>query len=146
MKQEPDLGEMTLAELRELWRSLYKNRAGDRMRNDLLRLALAQKLQENATGYGKRVAKIRRRAETYTPSIEHNGLGFGIRIRTGTRFVREYKGAVHEVLAVEGGRFVYKGEVYRSLSAVATAITGRRRLAGTVFFGMRGRSWRALDG
>ena len=55
--------------------------------------------------------------------------------RRGTVIVREYKGERHEVLAVEDG-FQHRGQVYRSLSAVAKIITGAH-WNGPLFFGLR---------
>ncbi len=51
----------------------------------------------------------------------------------GTRLVRRYRGRVHEVVVLDGGEFEYGGEVYRSLTAVARAITGQH-LSGPRFF------------
>ena len=53
----------------------------------------------------------------------------------GTRLVREWNGLRHEVTATEGG-FEYAGRKYKSLSAVAKAITGAH-WSGPQFFGLR---------
>ncbi len=53
----------------------------------------------------------------------------------GTRLVREWKGQRHEVTATEGG-FEYDGRRYKSLSAIAKAITGAH-WSGPQFFGLR---------
>ena len=55
----------------------------------------------------------------------------------GTRFVREWNDNVYEVIAREKG-FEYNGKMYRSLSAIATEITGAR-WSGNLFFGLRKR-------
>ena len=55
----------------------------------------------------------------------------------GTRFIREWHGHRHEVTAVAGG-FEYLGKRYRSLTAVAKAITGQHR-NGKEFFGIGGK-------
>ena len=52
----------------------------------------------------------------------------------GTRLTRKYKGHVYEVEVLSNG-FAYEGEVYRSLSAVAHAITGGH-WNGYLFFGL----------
>lgn len=51
----------------------------------------------------------------------------------GARLVREWNGVTHVVDVVEDG-YVWKGDRYRSLSAVARAITGAR-WSGPRFFG-----------
>ena len=55
----------------------------------------------------------------------------------GTRFIREWHGHRHEVTVVADG-FEYLGKRYRSLTAVAKAITGQHR-NGHEFFGLRAR-------
>ncbi|MFM9958768.1 MAG: DUF2924 domain-containing protein [Phycisphaerales bacterium] len=54
--------------------------------------------------------------------------------------VRVWNGRRHEVTVVEGGRaFVYQGTTYRSLTAVARAITGTE-WSGPRFFGLAANS------
>jgi len=52
----------------------------------------------------------------------------------GTRLKREHKGEVYEVEVLDGG-FAFDGQVYRSLSAIAHAITGAH-WNGFLFFGL----------
>jgi len=56
----------------------------------------------------------------------------------GTAIVRNYKGQSHRVHVTTDG-FEYEGERYRSLSAVAKAITGSH-VNGFRFFGLEGKS------
>ncbi len=62
------------------------------------------------------------------------------RLAPGTVLVRSYKGRTIEVTVTEDG-FVREGETYRSLSAVARAVTGSR-WSGNVFFGLTQRKRR----
>ena len=55
----------------------------------------------------------------------------------GTRFIREWRDQRHEVTAIDDG-FEYLGKRYRSLTAVAKAITGQHT-NGQVFFGIKKR-------
>lgn len=55
-------------------------------------------------------------------------------ISQGTKLLREFRGEKHEVLALEIG-FSYKGQYYKSLSAIANEITGTR-WNGKKFFGV----------
>jgi len=58
---------------------------------------------------------------------------------TAATLVRVWNGRRHEVTVVEGGRaFVYRGTTYRSLTAVARAITGTE-WSGPRFFGLAAR-------
>ena len=54
----------------------------------------------------------------------------------GTRLVREHGGVEHVVTVLTDG-FEWEGRPYRSLSAIARAITGTR-WNGWTFFGLRG--------
>jgi Protein of unknown function (DUF2924) len=56
------------------------------------------------------------------------------RIKPGCRLLREWHGTTHDVLATDTG-FVWRGKTYRSLSAVACAITGAK-WSGHRFFGL----------
>jgi hypothetical protein len=53
--------------------------------------------------------------------------------KPGTVLARDYKGTRVTVTVVDGG-FQYAGEIYRSLSAVAKAVTGSH-CSGVAFFG-----------
>ncbi len=53
----------------------------------------------------------------------------------GTRLIREYQGLRHAATVLHDG-FEYRGRPYRSLSAIARAITGTR-WNGWVFFGLK---------
>lgn len=56
------------------------------------------------------------------------------RLSPGTRLVREWNGRSHSVEVTESG-FLWNGKRWRSLSAVARAITGAR-WSGPRFFGL----------
>jgi hypothetical protein len=53
----------------------------------------------------------------------------------GTRLLREWQGVEHTVTVLADG-FDYDGRPYKSLSAIARAITGTR-WNGWLFFGLR---------
>lgn len=52
----------------------------------------------------------------------------------GTQILREWGGQTHRVSVEAEGRYVYAGQNWRSLSAIARAITGAR-WSGPRFFG-----------
>ena len=56
---------------------------------------------------------------------------------TGTRLLREWQGVEHVVTVTADG-FEWQGRPYKSLSAIARAITGTR-WNGWVFFGLKNR-------
>ncbi|SHJ18751.1 DUF2924 domain-containing protein, partial [Wenxinia saemankumensis] len=55
----------------------------------------------------------------------------------GTRLIREWQGVEHVVTVTADG-FEWQGRPYKSLSAIARAITGTR-WNGLVFFGLKNR-------
>ena len=57
-----------------------------------------------------------------------------IKIKPGARLLREWHGTTHEVIVTDQG-FVWDGATYRSLSAIAFAITGAK-WNGYRFFGL----------
>lgn len=58
------------------------------------------------------------------------------KMSSGTRLRRNWNGADYEVIALSDGQFEFEGEKYRSLSAVASKITGTH-WNGKKFFGVK---------
>lgn len=56
-------------------------------------------------------------------------------ILPGTRLLREWHGRTYDVLVTDKG-YIYEGTTYRSLTAIATLITGSQR-SGPQFFGLK---------
>lgn len=57
-------------------------------------------------------------------------------LQPGSKLVRTWHGAKHEVTVLDGGkRYEYRGEVYRSLTQIARIITGAH-WSGPRFFGL----------
>ena len=123
--------------LRALWPAWFGKPPPARMRRDMLALALAYRIQCKALGG---LSKQAVRTLDAVAAREFGGTAVRTsdqprRLRPGTKLVREWHGAVHDVAVVEDG-FVWNGTRYRSLSAVARAITGTR-WNGLVFFGLK---------
>ena len=57
---------------------------------------------------------------------------------SGTRLIREWQGMVYEINVTERG-YVWEGRTYKSLSPIATEITGTR-WSGPRFFGLKGQA------
>ena len=98
-------------------------------KSEILRRAIAYRMQENH--YGSPLSAETRR--TFLREAECPAERPPI---AGTRYVRIWKGAVHEAIRREDGAFEYGGRVFTSLSAVARAITGSR-WNGKIFFGVK---------
>ena len=134
------LAAMNAEELRAIWPEHFGQAAPSRMRRDTLARFLSHRAQEAAFGGlpAVRCRTLDRLAEQEfgeaarppaRPSTR------GAKVAPGTRLVREWQGALHEVTVTETGA-VWNGTHYRSLSAVARAITGTR-WNGPAFFGLR---------
>ena len=96
----------------------------------LLRSGIAYELQATQVGALNRRTKeelVRlKRSSTTKPAR---------RPRPGAQLMREWNGVAHIVEIVDGG-FRYRGETYKSLTAVAYEITGAR-WSGPRFFGLK---------
>lgn len=128
---------ISLDTLKERWRALYGSPPPSRLGRALMIRAIAYRMQEQALG-GLEVATRRQLAR----AAENIGAGRApspapTSIKPGTRLLREWQGVTHEVIVLENG-VQYRGEIQKSLSAVAREITGTR-WSGPLFFGLKGR-------
>ena len=133
------LANLDHAALKERWRVLQGGDPPRRLSRQLLLRALAHAMQEKVFGglspmVGQR---LRRLAEELRATGRISSIGKQPVFKPGTRLIREWQGRTHEVIVLEHG-FQWKGETYRSLSAIARAITGTR-WNGHVFFGLKSR-------
>ena len=134
------LPKMNLAQLQAKWRRDLKQAAPPRVRKQLLVPLLAYKLQEQE--YGGLKPDVKRRLRELAASFNRNPRKAGgqftdsVRIKPGTRLIRQWEGQTHHVTVSEAG-FEYNGERYKSLSAIARLITGTR-WSGPLFFGLKG--------
>ncbi len=125
LRQLTALRQMSLSELQDKWRDLYGSEPPN-FRKTFLTRRLAFRIQE--LFYGgleepvktklKEIADEESNAEKTKSQVEFNG-----KILPGTRFTREWQGKLYETIVREDG-FEYNGQIYRSLSAIAKAITG----------------------
>lgn len=136
LKQVSEIQRLSLAELRERWRALFGTDPPAYRRAYMVK-RLSYRLQELAHGGisdGAR-ARLRDEAERLDPGgarAPKRQAGMPV---PGTMLVREWHGERHEATVTEGG-FEYRGRPYRSLTAVAQAITGQH-WNGRLFFGLR---------
>ena len=121
----------TLEDLRLTWTKLFGREPAACMREGLMRSAIAYRLQAQVYGdvrLGQ--ALVREGADGDDSTASETS--------TGVRLIRTWQGELHEVQGV-GERFVYRGQSYKSLSAIARQITGTR-WNGLTFFGVRDRA------
>ena len=130
------LPRMSAAELRALWQGTFGKPPPAWMHQGFLLRALAYHFQEKA--YGGFSPSIRKRLLAYAEEVEAKGAITSLtrlKIKPGTRLVREWRAETHVVTALEA-EFEYRGSRYQSLSEIARAITGTR-WSGPAFFGLR---------
>jgi hypothetical protein len=143
LAQLADLKTMAMPALKQRWRDLCEGEPPPYNRR-FLESRLAYRIQELAYG-GLRPETVERLVAL---GEQLDGGNAAVRKRpadsrpiAGTQLIREWKGVEHRV-TVRSDDFEWRGRPFKSLSAVARAITGTR-WNGLVFFGLknqRGRS------
>jgi hypothetical protein len=125
---------LTAQQLRDEWRRLYRGQP-PRSSRDLLIRSIAYRMQELA--YGGLSKATQRTLATMTKVLEANGnlsIAPDLRVRTGARLVREWRGRTHTVVVTDDG-FEYAGKTYASLTKIAHEITSAH-WSGPRFFGL----------
>jgi hypothetical protein len=130
------LNTLSRQQLLEMWQKLYQKAAPTGIRRELLVPFLAYRIQEQAYGGLKPSTRseLRRIARNLEKPTGSNERRTRIRIKPGTRLVRDWRSETHEVAVTETG-FEYRGSNYSSLSKIACKITGTR-WSGPAFFGL----------
>ena len=133
------LPEMAAVDLRAEWRRLYRAHPPRRIGRHLLELGVAWKLQERTHG-GLSAATKRRLAQLAKTMDEKGDLAKArvVTLKPGAKLVREWRGETHDVLVLEDG-FQWRGQRWRSLSAIAREISGMH-ISGPRFFGLQAKA------
>lgn len=95
-------------------------------------MAIAFRLQERV--HGALRPTLQRQLLQHAGSATASTTPLGTRTKPGTILVREWQGINHTVTVLDKG-VAYDGKLYRSLTAVADAITGAH-WSGPEFFGL----------
>lgn len=117
------LMQMDRAALIAHWQAVFGVPPPLKCREELLRQALGWKLQASVQGG---LTGMQKRALRHSASPV---------LQPGSRLIRVWQGETHQVTVLENG-YSYDGRQWRSLSAIARAITGTP-WSGPVFFGIR---------
>lgn len=133
------LNALPILKLKQQWRDLFETEPPPYNRR-FLEHRLAYRIQELAYGGLKRetieqLAAIAEDLDGGDPARRRQPAKD--RPIAGTRLIREYQGVEHCV-TVRDEDFEYQGRPYKSLSAIARAITGTR-WNGLLFFGLKNR-------
>ncbi len=119
--------------LKERWENLYGSTPPERLSRNFLQPGT--RLPAAGAGDRRPVAADKACLDRTTADIDAGRAVAPVRrIKTGTKLLRDWQGITHEVMIVEDG-VLYAGERYRSLSEVASRITGAH-WSGPAFFGL----------
>ena len=129
------VAQMNRHKLLELWNTLMDKEPPSNISSKLMRRAVSYQLQAKALGglkpaSQKQLRKVARGAGSICPiNTKPKTI-----IKPGSRLIREWNGKTYVVEVIKGG-FVWQEQQYKSLSAIARAITGAR-WSGPRFFGL----------
>jgi Protein of unknown function (DUF2924) len=136
---EDELGRlpgMRIGDLRVRYRELFRAEPPKAFGPDLLRRSIAHRIQERAYGGLSREHQRLLDQLVKAARVKPNGhLELPQRIKPGSELVRTWNRRRYRVVVREDG-FAFDGRTYKSLSEIATAITGTK-WNGPRFFGLR---------
>ena len=133
MLENPE--KLPLNELRQMWARTWSKEPHERIGRTMLEKSLEYKLHENE-GHGlasEPQAQLKQLIKQYKRNP--NCFEEKSTLKPGTRLVRKHQGKKHTVLVKADG-FEYQGITYKSLSKIATVITGQK-WNGWIFFGLK---------
>lgn len=144
LKQVANLKNLTHEELKALYITLHGKEPPAYNRGFIIK-RLAYRLQEIA--YGGLPERVQKKLDDalVQNGYDENAMPLGVSKRkpkvgsnhpiSGSMFIREWRGKRYQITALRDG-FEFEGKKYRSLSAVARAITGTH-WNGRLFFGLK---------
>lgn len=122
---------MDTEQLLALWGVIFKEIPRNRRREYLI-AEISYHLQVKAYGGISTTVKNKLERMAFGGQSQHQGK---FTMQPGSRLVRDWNGKTHAVIVHADG-YEYEGRRYRSLSKVATAITGAH-WSGPLFFGLK---------
>lgn len=136
--QVAELQHLPMEELRVRWESLCGSPPPENGNRKNLISRLTYRMQELV--YGGLSSDVQKRIEEIAGGMpltesERSSSRSPDRLIPGTKLIREWQGERMEVTVLDSG-FEWAGKRYRSLSAIATKITGTK-WNGPDFFGLR---------
>ncbi|MEM8581272.1 MAG: DUF2924 domain-containing protein [Pseudomonadota bacterium] len=123
----PEFAAMDRASLLEAWQSVFGRPAPKGLSQNMLRRFLAFEVQAKSQGGLNR--STRASLSSAEPKKAQRA-----KLKPGGRLIREWNGVTHIVDVTKGG-FEWRGQTWRSLSAIAREITGAH-WSGPRFFGL----------
>ena len=133
------LSSLPTPELRLRWIQVFKRPVPPKAQREFILGSLAYEIQVRAFD-GLQPATLKR----LRLHASQSGATGALDLRPGTKVMRTWNGEMHEVLALEQG-FLYRDQTYRSLTEIASAITGAK-WSGPLFFGLRQAKRKSVQG
>jgi hypothetical protein len=115
--------------------SLCGFRPPARFSRKLMELAVAYQMQEKVYGGLKPSTRRLLLGSTEPAPAARKGRRTQTKLKPGTILIREWQGVTYEVTVLEEG-FLHRNKRYRSLSEIASVITGAH-WSGPTFFGLK---------
>lgn len=128
------LGSLNKSQLQALWAKHFGQVLAMPPRTELLVACLTYRLQSLTYG-GLRPTTRARLLKLAAGLDAGQSVSARTAIKPGTRLLRDWQGATHEVIVSDDG-FLYAGQRHASLSKIARLITGTR-WSGPLFFGIK---------
>jgi hypothetical protein len=127
-------GEQELSALKSEWQKYFKTPPPIKSSREFLSKNISWQKQAREQGIN-----LKKFCRTMDAALSQYEVGKKIKleliVKSGTKFIRQWQGKVHEVES-SGSAFIYNGENYKSLSAIARKITGTQ-WNGKLFFGVK---------
>ena len=127
------LAELPPEDLKQEWAHRYGAPAPN-LSPELMRLGVGYKLQEQKSGGISRSTRSLLRQVAARAGEDAEKKPMPRKLTPGTRLVRDWRGVGHTVTVLDDG-FEYDGKHWKSLTAIAKAITGNH-WNGPLFFGL----------
>lgn len=126
--------EQELSALKAEWQKYFKMPPPTKSSREFLSKNILWQKQAKEQGLN-----LKKFYKTLDSALAHFEVGKKVQpeliVKSGTKFIRQWQGKTHEVEAA-GSTFIYKGDSYKSLSAIARKITGTQ-WNGKLFFGVK---------
>jgi hypothetical protein len=129
------LPELSMDSLWALWDEYFDERPNHHHRT-WIESRLAYKIQEEAFGGVKRTTRKKLEQIGETGLLPKSLQSEGSRMLPGTVLTRDFDDVEHKVIVLGPKDFEYRGQRFKSLSAVAKRITGCQ-WSGPAFFGLK---------
>ena len=139
-RADNNVAQLSLKELRQMWGEVWGCQPHRYIRREMLEKSLEFKKQQ-MRGEGltsEQQKRLDNLIAQYKRNPEHFDRVNMSAIKPGTRLVRVWKGKRYNVIIRSGG-YEFEGKLFKSLSQIASDITGTR-WNGWVFFGLKERA------